>query len=68
MTDPERDASIQTRPAAVARRYAQLIARHLQQLRQHLAARDVDYTLVRTDQPLESTLRRYLLMRARRVR
>lgn len=68
MTDPERDAAINTRPDQVAKRYGELIAQHLQHLRQLLAARDVDYTLVRTDRPLEATLRRYLLMRARRLR
>ncbi|MEM9416065.1 MAG: DUF58 domain-containing protein [Planctomycetota bacterium] len=70
MTDPERDASasVQARPPQVARRYAQLIEQHLQHLRRALAARDIDYTLVRTDRPLEATLRRYLLMRSRRAR
>ena len=68
MNDPENDAQITTRPAQVARRYGELIDAHLHHLRQALAARDVDYTLVRTDQPLDATLRRYLSMRSGRRR
>jgi len=68
LTDPEVDASVPTDPAEVARRYARLVDAHLSSLRKALAARDTDYTLVRTDRPLIDAMRRYLLIRAKRCR
>ncbi len=68
LTDPESAGSVRTRPRAVAQRYARLIDAHNDAIRRALAARDTDYTLVRTDRPLHETLRRYLLVRAQRSR
>lgn len=68
LSDPEHAGSVATRPSAVAKRYARLIDAHQDMLRRALAARDTDYTLVRTDQPLLAALRRYLLIRAQRTR
>lgn len=67
LTDPETAQSVQTRPDAVTRRYARLVAEHNEQLRRALATRDIDLTRVRTDRPLLATLRRYLTIRAKRT-
>ena len=66
LSDPEGPGTVTTRPRAVARRYRQLIDAHLGKLQRAFAARGVDHTLVRTDQPLIPALRRYLLTRSRR--
>lgn len=68
MTDPEFGPPIGTIPRAVARRYRSLIETHLDQLRRAFAARGVDHVLVNTGESLIGVLRRYLILRAARVR
>jgi len=63
MVDSESHKRVGTDVGAVRRRYAQLMTRHLTQLRRACTARNVDYNLLTTDQPVVEALRRYLVRR-----
>ncbi len=68
LIDSELGSAVNTRPQQVAASYHELIQSHLTTLRRSLQARGMDYTLVKTSEPLIGVLRRYLQQRAARVR
>jgi hypothetical protein len=55
-------------PETLADRYRQLMAEHLSALESGFRRHGVDYTLVRTDQPLDHALFSYLSTRERKSR
>lgn len=64
MVDSETRAQVATHVPEVAARYRQLLNEHLTAIRRGCAARNVDYHLMRTDQPVVEALRHYLTRRA----
>jgi uncharacterized protein (DUF58 family) len=64
MVDAETHQRVGTDIGAVRRQYSQLMAEHLAQLSRACAARNIDYNLLTTDQPVIEALRRYLVRRS----
>ncbi len=63
--DLETGETLQVHPRELQADYRKALAAFVEQYRQHCAAMNIDYRLVRTDQPLDSFARAWLLERRR---
>jgi uncharacterized protein (DUF58 family) len=66
LEDVESKASANIAPEFLQARYGEKLSAHLSALRSATALMRADYVLLRTDEPLNQALRRYLLFRQRR--
>jgi len=63
--DMESGERLQVHPRDIAASYRKVFGEFIEQYRMHCAAMNIDYRLVRTDQPLDNFARAYLLERRR---
>lgn len=63
--DMETGASVPVVPGRMREQYKQMMADHLDEISNLMIKNQIDYGLVRTDQPLDEALFRYLLQRQR---
>jgi len=63
--DMETGASVPVVPGRMREQYKQMMAEHLEEISSLMIKNQIDYGLVRTDQPLDEALFRYLLQRQR---
>ena len=63
--DMETGASVPVVPGRMREQYKQMMAEHLEEISSLMIKNQIDYGLVRTDQPLDEALFRYLLQRER---
>jgi uncharacterized protein (DUF58 family) len=63
--DMETGASVPVVPGRMREEYKQMMAEHLDEISSLMIKNQIDYGLVRTDQPLDEALFRYLLQRER---
>ncbi|MCH7825097.1 MAG: DUF58 domain-containing protein [Acidobacteria bacterium] len=61
--DLETGESVPVVPARMREQYKQMMAEHLEEISSLMIKSQIDYGLVRTDEPLDESLFRYLLMR-----
>ena len=63
--DLETGESVPVVPGRMREQYKQMMAEHLEEISSLMIKNQIDYGLVRTDQPLDEALFRYLLLRER---
>lgn len=63
--DLETGESVPVVPGRMREQYKQLMAEHLEEISSLMIKNQIDYGLVRTDEPLDEALFRYLLLRER---
>jgi len=63
--DMETGATVPVVPGRMREQYKQMMADHLEEISSLMIKNQIDYGLVRTDQPLDEALFRYLTMRER---
>ncbi len=65
LTDLETGATMAINPRGIAAEYRKVFGEFLEQYRKACAGMNIDYRLVRTDQPIEDFIRAYLMERRR---